>query len=33
MSRDYGFLPKTGEALIYVPMIRLMLNRLAKGVE
>ena len=33
MSRDYEFLPETSEALIYVTMIRLMLNRLAKGVE
>jgi putative transposase len=33
MSRDYEFLPETGEALIYVTMIRLMLKRLAKGVE
>jgi transposase len=32
-SRDYEFLPETGEALIYVMMIRLMLKRLAKGVE
>jgi putative transposase len=31
MSRDYEFLPETGEALIYVTMIRLMLKRLAKG--
>ena len=30
MSRDYEFLPETGEALIYVTMIRLMLKRLAK---
>jgi putative transposase len=33
MSRDYELLPETGEALIYVTMIRLMLKRLAKGVE
>jgi putative transposase len=33
MSRDYESLPETGEALIYVTMIRLMLKRLAKGVE
>ena len=33
MSRDYEFLPETSEALIYVTTIRLMLNRLAKGVE
>jgi transposase len=33
MSRDYEFLPETGEALIYVTMIRLMLKRLAKGVK
>jgi putative transposase len=33
MSRDYEFLPETGEALIYVTMIRLMLKRLAKGGE
>ncbi len=33
MSRDYEFLPETGEALIYVTMIRLMLKRLAKGVQ
>jgi putative transposase len=33
MSRDYEFLPETGEALIYVTMIRLMLKRLARGVE
>ena len=33
MSRDYEFLPETGEALIYVTMICLMLKRLAKGVE
>jgi putative transposase len=33
MSRDYEFLPETGEALIYVTMIRLMLKRLAKGVD
>jgi transposase len=30
MSPDYGFLSETGEALIYVTMIRLMLKRLAK---
>jgi putative transposase len=33
MSRDYEFLPETGEALIYVTMIRLMLKRLAKEVQ
>ena len=33
MSRDYEFLPETGEALIYVTMIRLMLKRLAKGLQ
>ena len=33
MSHDYEFLPETGEALIYVTMIRLMLKRPAKGVE
>src|SRR5215203_1787318 len=33
MSRDYEFLPETGEALIYVTMIRLMLKRLAKGAQ
>ena len=33
ISRDYEFLPETGEALIYVTMIRLMLKRLAKAVE
>ena len=33
MSRDYEFLPETGEALIYVTMSRLILNRLAKGVQ
>jgi transposase len=33
MSRDYEFLPETGEALIYVTMIRLMLRWLAKGVR
>ena len=32
MSRDYEFLPETGEALIYVTMIRLMLRRLTQGV-
>jgi transposase len=32
-SRHYGFLAKTGETLIYVTMIRLMLKRLTKGVE
>ena len=31
MSRDYEFLSETGEALIHVAMIRLMLRRLAKG--
>jgi putative transposase len=30
MSRDYESLPETGEALIYVTMVRLMLKRLAK---
>jgi putative transposase len=33
MSRDYEFLPETGETLIYVKMIRLMLKRLVKGVQ
>jgi putative transposase len=33
MSRDYEFLPETGEALIYVTMIRLMLKRLARGLQ
>ena len=33
MSRDYEFPPETGEALIYVTMLRLMLKRLAKGVQ
>jgi transposase len=31
MSRDYEFLARTTEALIYVTMIRLMLRRLAQG--
>ena len=30
---DHEFLPETGGALIYVTMVRLMLKRLAKGVE
>ncbi len=35
MSRDYEFVRETGEALIYIygTMIRLMLKRLAKGVQ
>ena len=33
MSRDYELLPETGEALIYVTMIRLMLKRLAREVK
>ena len=33
MSHDYEFLPETGEALIYVTMIRLMLKRLAEGAQ
>jgi putative transposase len=33
MSRDYEFLLETGEALIYVMMLRLILKRLAKGVQ
>jgi transposase len=33
MSRDYEFLTETGEALIYVTMIRLMLKRLAEGAQ
>ncbi len=32
MSKDYEFLAETTEALIYIVMIRLMLERLAKGV-
>ncbi len=32
MSRDYEFLPETGEAFIHVAMTRLMARRLAKGV-
>ncbi len=32
MSRDHEYLPETGEALIRVCMIRLMLERLARGV-
>ena len=31
MSRDYEFLLETGKALINMTMIRLMLERLAKG--
>ena len=31
LSRDYGFLAETTEALVYVCMIRLMVKRLAKG--
>ena len=31
MSRDYEFLAETGEALIHVAMVRLMLKRLATG--
>jgi len=31
MSRDYEFLGRTTEALVYVAMIRLMLSRLARG--
>ena len=30
---SYEFLPETGEALIYVTMILLMLERLAKGLQ
>jgi hypothetical protein len=33
MSRNYEFLPETGETLIYVTMIRLMLKRLAREVQ
>ena len=33
MSRDYELLPETGEAPIYVTMIRPMLERLAKGLR
>jgi putative transposase len=31
LSKDYEFLPETGEAFIYVGMVRLMLRRLAKA--
>src|SRR5215213_7557551 len=31
MSKDYERLPETGEALIYVAMIRLMVRRLARA--
>jgi len=31
MSRDYEYLPETGEALIYVCMVGLMVTRLARG--
>jgi putative transposase len=30
MSKDYEYLPETGEAFIYAAMIRLMLTRLAR---
>lgn len=29
MSKDYEFLPTTGETLVYLSMVRLMLKRLA----
>jgi hypothetical protein len=29
MSKDYEYLPESGEAMIYAAMIRLMLKRLA----
>jgi putative transposase len=31
MSKDYGRLPESGEAFIYVAMRRLMLRRLARS--
>lgn len=31
LSKDYEFLPETGEAMIYVAMCRLMLRRLAQS--
>jgi hypothetical protein len=31
MSKDYGLLPESGEALIYVAMSRLMARRLARS--
>jgi putative transposase len=33
MSKDYEYLPETGEAWIYTAMSRLMLRRLAKGTK
>jgi transposase len=33
MSKDYEYLPETGESMIYAAMIRLMLKRLAKPAE
>jgi hypothetical protein len=30
MSKDYEYLPTSGESMIYFAMIRLMLRRLAK---
>ncbi len=33
MSKDYEYLPETGEAMIYAVMIRLMLKRLAAPVQ
>ena len=33
MSKDYEYLPETGEAMIYAAMIRLMLKRLAEPTE
>ncbi len=31
LSKDYERLPATGEALIYIPMSRIMLRRLARS--
>jgi len=31
LSKDYEFLPETGETMIYIAMMRLMLKRLAFG--
>ena len=30
LSKDYEFLPQTSEAIIYIAMTRIMLNRLCK---
>ena len=33
MSKDFEYLTKSSESMVYLVMIRLMLKRLAKGAE